>query len=108
MMSTKPLDMPALAGDPRPREIAAGAAPGPTVRRVNERPFRQLRGRVRRSEESPGAWLTAAQNDLLAVRHTADGAQAGAPRPVPDCVIDSRAGCRMIELFAAIFPIEWG
>jgi hypothetical protein len=52
----------------------------------------------------PGAWLPAEQNELLAARCTADRA----PLPDAGCVVDGRAGCRWIEIFAAMLPIEWG
>ena len=56
--------------------------------------------------ERIGAWLTATQNELLALRIAAD-AQAGARRPELGA-LDGCAGCRMLEIVAAIFPIEWG
>lgn len=54
--------------------------------------------------EPLGPWLTAEQNERLAAHYTADRA----PRPDSESAIDSRAGSRMIEIFAAMLPIEWG
>jgi hypothetical protein len=54
--------------------------------------------------ELPGAWLTMEQNHRLAVQCTI----GRVPRPDAGCVSESRVGCRMIEIFVAILPIEWG
>ena len=54
--------------------------------------------------EPTGAWLPVKHNELLAAPWTAD---RGSPRD-PGGASDARAGCRTIELFAAILPIEWG
>lgn len=66
---------------------------------------RQAHRWVRRTEEPGGAWLTTEQNVLLAAQRAADGMQRSSD---PDGIIDSRAGCRMIEIFAAILPFGWG
>jgi hypothetical protein len=52
----------------------------------------------------PGPSLTAEQNLLLAMRHAA----GGAPRTDIDSTVDGHTGCRMIEIRAAILPVEWG
>lgn len=54
------------------------------------------------TEEPIGAWLTATQNELLARRMAGEALRAD-PGAVDGC-----AGCRMLEIVAAIFPIEWG
>lgn len=59
-------------------------------------------GRAARTEEPIGAWLTATQNELLARRVAGDAWRAD-PGAVDGC-----AGCRMLEIVAAILPIEWG
>jgi hypothetical protein len=56
------------------------------------------------SSQPPGAWLTMEQNHRLAVQCTIDRVT----RPDADCVAESRVGCRMIEIFVAVLPIEWG
>jgi len=57
--------------------------------------------------ELPAAWLTVEQNERLAAHHHADRAdRAGASDA--EAVVDSRARCRMSEIFAAMLPIEWG
>jgi hypothetical protein len=63
---------------------------------------------ARQTEEPqpPGARLTAEQHVVLEVRRAADGTQRSSDS---DGIIDSRAGCRMIEILAAILPIVgWG
>lgn len=54
--------------------------------------------------ELPSRWLTVEQNEWLAAQH------AGGRTPVRDAeaVVDSCASSRMIEIFAAMLPIEWG
>lgn len=57
-----------------------------------------------RKESRPGPWLTAEQNALIASREaTGDARHAG-----DDGAIDARAGVQMIEIFAAVAPIERG
>lgn len=68
--------------------------------------MRDERLHLRDRAEQIGAWLTAAQNELLALR-IADDAQAGARRADPGA-LDGSAGCRMLEIVAAVFLIEWG
>ena|SRR6185295_13253961 len=67
--------------------------------------LRQARRWVRRTEEPASAWLTAEQNVLLEAQRAAGGMQRSSDS---DGIIDSRAGCRMIEIFAAILPNGWG
>jgi len=57
---------------------------------------------MRLREEPVGGWLTATQNELIARRVAGD-----ASRPDPGAV-DGCTGCRMLEIVAAILPIEWG
>lgn len=55
-----------------------------------------------RAEEPIGAWLTATQNELIACRMAGDALRAD-PGALDGC-----AGFRMLEIVAAILPIEWG
>lgn len=47
--------------------------------------------------------MTPDQNRLLALRHAA----GGAPRTDMDRIVDGCTGCQMIEILAAILPVEW-
>jgi hypothetical protein len=89
---------------------------GPQNRRAGFESRKEPRGLVERRKararesgivvgaEQPGPWLTAEQNLLLAVRPAA----GGAPRTDTESIVDGRTGGRMIEIFAAILPVEWG
>jgi len=48
------------------------------------------------------------QNAQLAAAHTAAHTSPHAPGPGPESDLDSRTSCRVIEIFAAMLPIEWG
>ena len=71
---------------------------------VERRPARARESGIRAGAEQPGPWWTAEQHLLLAVRHAA----GGAPRTDTESIVDSRTGCRMIEICAALLPVEWG
>jgi hypothetical protein len=64
--------------------------------------------RRKRNGEAPGPWLTVEQNVWLARLCTADEAPWLAAAADLDAVIDSRAGCRTIEVFAGLVPVGWG
>ena len=85
--------------EPQPIAIAARVAAGPGELRPA--------GPAGRAE-SPGPWLTVEQNAQLAAAHTAAHTSPHAPGPGPESDLDSRTSCRVIEIFAAMLPIEWG
>ena len=54
--------------------------------------------------EPHGAWLTAAQNQLLAIRNAAAHDD---DRTASDAA-DARAACQLLEIFTTIVPLERG
>lgn len=56
--------------------------------------------------EPHGAWLTAEQNQLLAIRNAAE---RGDDRTTGDAAAaDARAACQLFEIFTTIIPFERG